>query len=43
MLNGPIEEEEQRHINRIKELNDEILAIEKDEFYPRMQMTYFEV
>ena len=29
MLKGQIEEEEQRHNNRIKELNDEILANRK--------------
>lgn len=40
-LKGQIEEEEQRHNNRIKELNDEILAIEKDESLSYDQMTYF--
>lgn len=40
-LKGQIEEEEQRHNNRIKELNDEILAIEKDESLFYDQMTYF--
>lgn len=40
-LKGQKEEEEQRHNNRIKELNDEILAIEKDESLSYDQMTYF--
>lgn len=40
-LKGQTEEEEQRHNNRIKELNDEILAIEKDESLSYDQMTYF--
>lgn len=42
-LKGQIEEEEQRHNNRIKELNDEILAIEKDESLSYDQMTYFRI
>lgn len=40
-LKGQEEAEEQRHNDRIKELNDEILAIEKDESLSYDQMTYF--